>query len=108
MGLGAAALPVVFVVAGAGQAAADPGVCVSGPWGMHLHASTGPDGSIGARTGTVGGATVGKTVTTKVRTASASCQWPVSSLMRLHEAVTAQAGCNTCDNAAVPWTGDGI
>ena len=28
--------------------------------------------------------------------------------MRLHEAVTAQAGCNTCDNAAVPWTGDGI
>ena len=76
--------------------------------GMHLHASTGPDGSIGARTGTVGGATVGKTVTTKARTASAACQWPVSGLMRLHEAVTAQAGCNTCDNSAVPWTRDGI
>jgi len=30
-GLGAMAVPVVFAVAGAGQAAADPGICVSGP-----------------------------------------------------------------------------
>ena len=33
VGLGAVAVPVVFAVAGAGQASADPGVCVSGPWG---------------------------------------------------------------------------
>src|SRR6267142_6175636 len=32
-GLGAVAVPVVFAVAGAGQASADPGVCVGGPWG---------------------------------------------------------------------------
>ena len=32
-GLGAVAVPVLFAVAGAGQASADPGVCVSGPWG---------------------------------------------------------------------------
>ena len=32
-GLGALAVPAVFAVAGAGQAAADPGICVSGPWG---------------------------------------------------------------------------
>jgi hypothetical protein len=33
VGLGAVALPVVFAVAGAGQASADPGWCVSGPFG---------------------------------------------------------------------------
>ena len=33
MGLGAVALPVVLAVAGAGQASADPGWCVSGPFG---------------------------------------------------------------------------
>ncbi len=32
-GLGAVAAPVVFAVIGAGQASADPGVCVNGPWG---------------------------------------------------------------------------
>ncbi len=32
-GLGAVAVPVVFAVAGAGQASADPGWCVSGPFG---------------------------------------------------------------------------
>ena len=42
VGLGAAALPVVFVVAGAGQAAADPGVCVSGPWGYASACVNGP------------------------------------------------------------------
>ena len=31
--LGAVAVPVVFAVAGAGQASADPGWCVSGPFG---------------------------------------------------------------------------
>jgi hypothetical protein len=31
--LGAVALPVVFAVTGTGQAAADPGLCVTGPWG---------------------------------------------------------------------------
>ena len=76
-GLGAVAVPVVFAVAGAGQASADPGgICVSGPWGTHPHASTGPDGSTGARTGTAGGTTVGETVTTKVKTTSVACQWP--------------------------------
>ena len=35
-GLGAAAVPVVFAVAGAGQASAAPGVCVSGPWGLRI------------------------------------------------------------------------
>ena len=69
-GLGAAAVPMVFAVAGAGHAAADPGICVSGPWGTHPHASTGPDGSTGARTGTAGGKTGGATVTTKVKTTS--------------------------------------
>ena len=72
VGLGAVAVPVVFAVAGAGQASADPGICVSGPWGTHPHASTGPGGSTGGRTGTAGGATVGatvgETVTTKVKT----------------------------------------
>ena len=33
VGLGAVAVPVVFAVAAAGQAPADPGVCVSGPFG---------------------------------------------------------------------------
>ena len=33
VGLGAVAVPVVFAVAGAGQASADPGWCVSGPFG---------------------------------------------------------------------------
>jgi hypothetical protein len=32
-GLGAVAVPVVFAVAGSGQASADPGWCVSGPFG---------------------------------------------------------------------------
>ena len=55
VGLGAVAVPMVFALAGAGQASADPGgICVSGPWGTHPHASMGPDGSTGARTGIVG------------------------------------------------------
>ena len=33
VGLGALAVPVVFAVAGAGQASAGPGACVSGPFG---------------------------------------------------------------------------
>ena len=33
LGLGAAALPLLFAAAGAGQAAADPGICVTGPAG---------------------------------------------------------------------------
>jgi hypothetical protein len=33
VGLGAVAVPVVFAVTGAGQASADPGFCVSGPFG---------------------------------------------------------------------------
>ena len=32
-GLGAVAVPVAFAVAGAGQASANPGICVSGPFG---------------------------------------------------------------------------
>jgi len=33
VGIGAAAVPLGIAVAGAGPASADPGVCVSGPWG---------------------------------------------------------------------------
>ena len=33
VGLGAVAVPVVFALAGAGQASADPGFCVTGPFG---------------------------------------------------------------------------
>jgi hypothetical protein len=33
VGLGAVAVPVVFAVAGAEQASAGPGICVSGPFG---------------------------------------------------------------------------
>ena len=33
VGLGAVAVPMVFAAAGAGQASADPGICVSGPFG---------------------------------------------------------------------------
>ena len=33
VGLGAVAVPVVFAVAGAGQASAGPRICVSGPFG---------------------------------------------------------------------------
>jgi hypothetical protein len=33
LGLAVASVPAVFAVAGASQASADPGVCVSGPWG---------------------------------------------------------------------------
>lgn len=33
LGLAAASVPAVFAVAGAGLASADPGVCVTGPWG---------------------------------------------------------------------------
>ena len=33
VGLGAVAVPAVFAVAGAGQASAGPGICVSGPFG---------------------------------------------------------------------------
>ena len=40
---------------------------------------------------TVGGTTVGETVTTKVKTTSVACQWPGSGLMLLDEAVAAQA-----------------
>ena len=42
-GLSAVALPVVFAVAGAGQAAADPGICVSGPWGYASACVDGPE-----------------------------------------------------------------
>ena len=77
-GLGAVVVPVVFAVAGAGQASQIPVVSASAALGgTHPHASTGPDGSTGARTGTVGGttvgATVGETVTTKVKTTSVAC-----------------------------------
>jgi hypothetical protein len=41
-GLGAVAVPMVFAVAGAGQASADPGVCVSGPWGYASACLNGP------------------------------------------------------------------
>ena len=34
--------PVVFAVAGAGQASAAPGVCVSGPWGYASACINGP------------------------------------------------------------------
>jgi hypothetical protein len=79
VGLGAAAVPVVFAVAGADRRQQIPVVSVSAALGgTHPHASTGPDGSTGARTGTVGGttvgATVGETVTTKVKTTSVACQ----------------------------------
>ena len=33
-GVGAVAVPVVFAIAGSGQASADPGICVNGPWGV--------------------------------------------------------------------------
>ena len=73
VGLGAVAVPMVFALAGAGQASADPGgICVSGPWGTRPHASMGPDGSTGDRTGTAGGTTVGETTTIKVKTTSAA------------------------------------
>lgn len=39
---GALAVPVVFAVAGAGQAAADPGACVSGPYGYASVCVDGP------------------------------------------------------------------
>ena len=42
VGLGAVAAPVVFAVAGAGQASADPGICVSGPWGYASACVDGP------------------------------------------------------------------
>ena len=42
VGLGAVAVPLVFAVAGAGQAPADPGVCVSGPWGYASACINGP------------------------------------------------------------------
>jgi len=29
-------VPVLFAVAEAGQASADPGICVSGPWGVRI------------------------------------------------------------------------
>ena len=69
-GLGAAAVPVVFAVAGAGQASADPGICVNGPWGFASACVNGTGWVDWARTGTVGGTTVGETVTTKVKTTS--------------------------------------
>jgi hypothetical protein len=42
-GVGAAALPAVLAVAGAGQAAADPSVCVSGPFGYASACVDGPE-----------------------------------------------------------------
>ena len=41
-GVGAVAVPVVFAVAGAGQASADPGICVNGPWGFASACVNGP------------------------------------------------------------------
>jgi len=42
-GLGAVAVSVVFAVAGAGQATADPGgICASGPWGYASGCINGP------------------------------------------------------------------
>jgi hypothetical protein len=40
--LGAVAVPVVFAVAGAGQASADPGLCISGPFGYASVCLNGP------------------------------------------------------------------
>lgn len=41
-GVGAVAAPIVFAVAGAGQASADPGFCVNGPWGFTSACINGP------------------------------------------------------------------
>ena len=41
-GLGAVAVPVVLAVAGAGQVSADPGFCVSGPFGYASACINGP------------------------------------------------------------------
>ena len=41
-GLGAVAVPMVFAVAGTGQASADPGICVNGPWGFASACVNGP------------------------------------------------------------------
>lgn len=41
-GLGAVAVPVMFAVAGAGPAPADPGICVTGPWGFTSACINGP------------------------------------------------------------------
>ena len=72
-GLGAVAVPVVFAVAGAGQASAEPGFCINGPWGYASACVNGP-GWVDWGDGTAGGTTVGETVTTKVKTTSAACQ----------------------------------
>ena len=55
VGLGAVAVPVVFAVAGAGQASADPGICVSGPWGYASACINRPGWVDWGRTGTAGG-----------------------------------------------------
>lgn len=41
-GLGAVTVSVVLAVAGAGQASADPGICVTGPWGWASACVNGP------------------------------------------------------------------
>ena len=71
VGLGAVAVPVVFAVAAAGQAPADPGVCVSGPWGYaSACVKRARMGRLGPSLGRRGGKTAGATVTTKVKTTS--------------------------------------
>jgi hypothetical protein len=41
-GLGAVTVSVVFAAAGAGQVSADPGICVTGPWGWTSACVNGP------------------------------------------------------------------
>ena len=41
-GFGAVAVPVMFAVAGAGQASADPAISVNGPWGYASACVNGP------------------------------------------------------------------
>ncbi|WP_319431860.1 hypothetical protein [Mycobacterium sp. RTGN5] len=42
-GLASVATPMMFAVVAAGQAAADPGICVSGPWGYVSACVEGPE-----------------------------------------------------------------
>ena len=69
-GLGAAAVPMVFAAPEQVTRQQIPASASAALGGTHPHASTGPDGSTGARTGTAGGKTGGATVTTKVKTTS--------------------------------------
>jgi|KBSMisStaDraftv2_1062788.scaffolds.fasta_scaffold402203_2 hypothetical protein len=69
--LSAVAVSMVFAVAGAVPAAADPGICVSGPWGYaSACVKRARMGRLGPSLGRRGGKTAGATVTTKVKTTS--------------------------------------